>query len=189
MERSTRYVMLLHLPDGRTAEHVRDALTDTVQTLPAHLRRSLTWDQGSEMARHHEVTLATALPVYFCDPASPGSADPTRTRTACCGQYFPKSTDLSVHDREHLADVAAEFNGQPRKTLGWEAPAERLANELATVSGETSRAPAGLVLNLCRRGFRSAVCWRDNRPATAWTVSLMCSRRPRWRASARQFFR
>ncbi|MFF1870347.1 IS30 family transposase [Kitasatospora herbaricolor] len=131
VERASRYVMLLHLPAGRTAENVRDALVETVQTLPGHLVRSLTWDQGAEMASHGSFTLATGVPVYFCDPASPWQRGSNENTNGLLRQYFPKSTDLSVHGPEHLAAVAAELNGRPRKTLGWETPAERLAKLLA----------------------------------------------------------
>ncbi|WP_405498064.1 IS30 family transposase [Streptomyces sp. NBC_00096] len=131
VERATRYVMLLHLPNGRGAEAVRDALQETVQRLPAHLKRSLTWDQGSEMGRHHEFTVATDVPVYFCDPASPWQRGSNENTNGLLRQYFPKGTDLSVHGREHLDAVAAQLNGRPRKTLGWETPAERLHKLLA----------------------------------------------------------
>ncbi|PVD04472.1 IS30 family transposase [Streptomyces sp. CS014] len=131
VERATRYVMLVHLPDGRSAEQVRDALQETVQHLPAHLKRSLTWDQGSEMGRHHEFTVATDVPVYFCDPASPWQRGSNENTNGLLRQYFPKGTDLAVHSREHLNAVAAQLNGRPRKTLGWETPAERLHKLLA----------------------------------------------------------
>ncbi|WP_452830222.1 IS30 family transposase [Streptomyces laurentii] len=131
VERATRYVMLLHLPADHGAESVRDALVGTVQTLPAHLRRSLTWDQGSEMGAHGAFTVATDVPVYFCDPASPWQRGSNENTNGLLRQYFPKGTDLSVHTREHLDAVAAELNGRPRKTLGWETPAERLHKLLA----------------------------------------------------------
>ncbi|MFE4257220.1 IS30 family transposase [Streptomyces sp. NPDC056910] len=134
VERSTRYVMLLHLPADHGAEAVRDALTSTVTTLPSRLARSLTWDQGSEMGRHHEFTLATDIPVYFCDPASPWQRGSNENTNGLLRQYFPKGTDLSDHTPEHLLAVADQLNRRPRKTLGWETPAERLAKLLATAS-------------------------------------------------------
>uniref|UniRef100_UPI003BA9DB47 IS30 family transposase n=1 Tax=Streptomyces sp. NBC_01001 TaxID=2903713 RepID=UPI003BA9DB47 len=131
VERATRSVMLVHLPTGRSAEDVSAALQATVRALPRHLTRSLTWDQGSEMGRHHEFTIATDIPVYFCDPASPWQRGSNENTNGLLRQYFPKGTDLSVHSREHLTTVAAELNGRPRKTLGWETPAERLHKLLA----------------------------------------------------------
>ncbi|WP_426363000.1 IS30 family transposase [Streptomyces sp. E-08] len=131
VERATRYVMLLHLPNDHGADAVLGALAATAQTLPSHLARSLTWDQGSEMARHHEFTLVTDIPVYFCDPASPWQRGSNENTNGLLRQYFPKGTDLSVHTPEHLVAVADQLNRRPRKTLGWETPAERLHKLLA----------------------------------------------------------
>jgi IS30 family transposase len=132
VERTTRYVMLVHLPDDHTAETVRDGLIKTMSTLPEHLRGSLTWDQGAEMARHKSFTLATDMPVYFCDPASPWQRGSNENTNGLLRQYFPKSTDLSVYGPEDLEHVAQELNGRPRKTLGWKTPAERLHDLLLT---------------------------------------------------------
>ncbi len=109
VERSTRYVMLLHLPDGGNAAAVRDALITTLGTLPTQLRRSLTWDQGKEMARHREFSLATDIQVYFCDPHSPWQRGSNENTNGLLRQYFPKGTDLSVHTAGDLAAVAAAW--------------------------------------------------------------------------------
>ncbi len=130
VERSTRYVMLVHLPGDHTAETVREALVAAVTTLPSHLVRSLTWDQGAEMAAHGSFSVATGIPVYFCDPASPWQRGSNENTNGLLRQYFPKGTNLAVHTHGHLTAVAAELNGRPRKTLGWETPAERLAKLL-----------------------------------------------------------
>lgn len=134
VERSTRYVALLHLPKGRAPDLVRDALVEAAMSLPEHLRRSLTWDQGSEMHLHHEFAIATDIPVYFCDPASPWQRGSNENTNGLLRQYFPKGTDLSVHSRADLDAVTAELNSRPRKTLGWETPAERLAKLLTPAS-------------------------------------------------------
>lgn len=133
VERTTRYVLLVHLGRNRTAEHVRDALITTIQTLPDHLTRSLTWDQGSEMSRHHEFSLATDMPVYFCDPHSPWQRGSNENTNGLLRQYFPQGSDLSVHSPADLA-AAAQLNRRPRKTLGWDTPAERLTTLLTQTS-------------------------------------------------------
>ncbi|MFF4426580.1 IS30 family transposase [Streptomyces sp. NPDC001549] len=131
VERTTRYVMLVHLPTGYSADNTRDALIETVKTLPPHLLRSLTWDQGAEMAAYRAFSLATDIPVYFCNPASPWQRGSNENTNGLLRQYFPKATDLSPHSRQDLDAVAAELNSRPRKTLGWETPAERLSKLLA----------------------------------------------------------
>ena len=134
VERSTRYVMLPHLDGGRSAEHVRDALVRQVGALPRHLARSVTWDQGSEMCRHNEFTDSTGIAVYFCEPAKPWQRGSNENANGLLRQYFPKSTDLSIHSATDLAAVAAELNNRLRKALGWSTPAQRFANLVATVN-------------------------------------------------------
>ena len=131
VERTTRFLMLLHLPADHGAEAVRDAIVAQINTLPAALRRSLTWDQGIELARHTEITFATDLPVYFCDPHSPWQRGTNENTNGLLRQYFPKGTDLAVHDVDHLNLIAAKLNGRPRKTLKFKTPAEVLARLLS----------------------------------------------------------
>jgi transposase, IS30 family len=134
VERSTRFVMLLHLPDGHGADQVAAAMTAAAGTLPAQLRRSLTWDQGSEMAGHAQIALATDLDIYFCDPHSPWQRGSNENTNGLLRQYFPKGTDLSVHSREDLAAVAGQLNSRPRKTLSWKTPAQALDKFLAAAA-------------------------------------------------------
>jgi IS30 family transposase len=134
VERHSRYLMLAALPGGRDAVTVRDRLVEILGGLPRELARSLTWDQGSEMARHHEFRIATGIPVYFCDPASPWMRGSNENTNGLLRQYFPKGTDLSLHTDADLAAVADEINRRPRKTLGWATPAQRLATVLAQAS-------------------------------------------------------
>jgi transposase, IS30 family len=126
VERTSRFTVLLHLPARHTAEAVRDALADAMSQLPEQLRRSLTWDQGKEMALHSEVARALGMPVFFCEKASPWQRPSNENTNGLLRQYFPKGSDLRVHGSEELAAVAAELNDRPRKTLGWATPAERL---------------------------------------------------------------
>jgi IS30 family transposase len=150
VERTTRFTMLLHLPPmeghggprahngpalaGHGAEAVRDAIASTITTLPGQLRRSLTWDQGAEMAQHAQLRIDTGLAIYFCDPHSPWQRGTNENTNGLLRQYFPKGTDLSRHSPEDLAAVAAALNGRPRKTLGWKTPAETLNELLSTPS-------------------------------------------------------
>jgi transposase, IS30 family len=126
VERSTRFVMLLHLPDDHTADTVQSAIVAKITELPEHLRRSLTWDQGSEMANHLAIAAAADLDIYFCDPHSPWQRGSNENTNGLLRQYFPKSTDLSIYPAHYLDYVAAELNGRPRKTLNWKNPAEAL---------------------------------------------------------------
>jgi IS30 family transposase len=134
VERSTRFVMLLHLPRARTAEEVRDAMTATIQTLPASLRRTITWDQGSEMAEHAQFTIDTGVEIYFCDPHSPWQRGSNENTNGLLRQYFPKGTDLSIHSSDALRAAADSLNGRPRKTLDWMTPAEKLTHLIATTT-------------------------------------------------------
>ena len=148
VERSTRFTMLLHLPPmqghgisprakngpalaGHGAEAVRDAIASAIITLPAQLRRSLTWDQGAEMAGHARLRIDTGIEIYFCDPHSPWQRGTNENTNGLLRQYFPKGTDLSRHSPGDLAAVAAALNSRPRKTLGWKTPAEALDEFLA----------------------------------------------------------
>ncbi len=130
VERWSRYVMLFGLPDGHTAEAVRDALTETVQQLPEHLWKSLTWDQGKEMAQHAQFTIDTGIQVYFCDPKSPWQRGSNENTNGLLRQYFPKGADMSQLTQADLDFAAHQLNGRPRQTLGWMTPSEKLAQVL-----------------------------------------------------------
>jgi IS30 family transposase len=150
VERSTRFTMLLHLPRmdgygveprvkngpalaGYGAEAMRDAITTRITTLPAQLRRSLTWDRGKELAQHAQLKIDTGVAVYFADPHSPWQRGTNENTNGLLRQYFPKGTDLSRWTAEEIEAVAATLNGRPRKTLGWKTPAEALDDQLLSL--------------------------------------------------------
>jgi len=130
VERQSRYVMLVALPDGHRADLVTDALAERVLALPNELRRSLTWDQGKEMAAHARFSIETGLPVYFCDPRSPWQRGSNENTNGLLRQYFPKRTSLAPFTQDDLDAIAAELNGRPRQTLGWLKPSEALDQAL-----------------------------------------------------------
>ena len=113
---------------------MRDAITRTILTLPEELRRSLTWDQGSEMAQHSRLRIDTGIQIYFCDPRSPWQRGTNENTNGLLRQYFPRGTDLDRHSAEDLTAVGAALNGRPRKTLAWKTPAEVLTEHLAAVA-------------------------------------------------------
>ena len=130
VERWSRYVMLFTLPDGNTAEAVRNALTATVQRLPDHLWQSLTWDQGREMAQHVQFSVDTGVDVYFCDPNSPWQRGTNENTNGLLRQYFPKGTDMAKLTQEDLDQAAYSLNTRPRQTLGGMTPSDKLAETL-----------------------------------------------------------
>jgi IS30 family transposase len=155
VERTTRFTLLLHLPRmpghgegdrmkngpalaGHGAEAVCGAITRTIRTLPEQLRRSLTWDQGSELSLHAQLRVYTGVQVYFCDPHSPWQRGTNENTNGLLRQYFPKGTDLSAHSAKALAAVAATLNGRPRKTLGWRTPAEAFDALLRTTQARVA---------------------------------------------------
>jgi IS30 family transposase len=131
VERATRYVLLLHLPDGRGAASVDAAMRKAITTLPGELFRTITWDQGKEIAYHAQFTIATGIQVYFCDPHKPWQRGSNENTNGLLRQYLPKGTDLSAHTAEDIAHIARSLNNRPRKTLGYMKPSEKLAELLA----------------------------------------------------------
>ena len=146
VERSTRALMLLHLPHGRTAAAVRDALVEVFTALPGGLRRSLTWDQGKELSAHADLTRTLGLPVYFCEPHSPWQRGSNENMNGLLRDYFPKGTDLARHSAADLSHVAAELNNRPRKTLAWASPTDLIAPHLAPERQPIASPPKTVVL-------------------------------------------
>jgi transposase, IS30 family len=130
VERHTRYVMLSYLGNDASTETVTRKIAERILELPEHLRLSLTWDQGREMARHADFSVATGVSVYFCDPHSPWQRGSNENTNGLLRQYFPKGTDLAIHNQKELDKVAAELNGRPRQTLDWLTPAEKMTELL-----------------------------------------------------------
>jgi transposase, IS30 family len=126
VERQTRYVLLARIGRNKTSAHVCAAITEQIQRLPEHLVASLTWDRGKELANHVQFSVDTGVQVYFCDPHSPWQRGTNENTNGLLRQYFPKGTDLDVHDQDYLDDVAYALNDRPRQTLGWMKPCEKL---------------------------------------------------------------
>ena len=139
VERSSRFVMLLHLPVDHGADAVQDAMVAAMSRLPDTLRRTLTWDQGPEMANHVQIAKATGLEIYFCDPHSPWQRGSNENTNGLLRQYFPKGKDLSIYEADYLDYIAMKLNNRPRKTLGWKTPARALDELLSNPNN-----PAGV---------------------------------------------
>jgi IS30 family transposase len=135
VERTSRFVLLLHLPDGREAFRVRAAMAEKLQTLPEALHRSVTWDQGSEMTEHVQFSVDTGVDIYFCDPHSPWQRGSNENTNGLLRQYFPKGTDLSKVTEAELDAAADSLNGRPRQTLDWMTPSEKLAELIVASTG------------------------------------------------------
>lgn len=131
VERTTRLVLLLHLPEGRSAVNVEAAMAKTIATLPEELRRSITWDQGAEMSTHASFTTATGIPIYFCDPHSPWRRGSNENTNGLLHQYLPKGTDLTKHSADDLVEIQRSLNNRPRKTLDYLTPSEACAQVVA----------------------------------------------------------
>lgn len=142
VERSTRYVMLLHLPNGHGALEVEEAMIAATQRLPQMIWKSLTWDQGIEMRNHAEIKVATGLDIYFCDPAKPWQRGSNENTNGLLRQYFPKGTDLSSHGPDYLEFVAVQMNRRPRQTLAWQRPAQVLGHLFSAASEAAGVAPS-----------------------------------------------
>ena len=142
VERTTRFVLLLHLPGGSSPAGVQEAMVAKMATLPEQLKRSLTWDQGKEMANHAAIAEATGLSIYFCDPHSPWQRGTNENTNGLLRQYLPKGSDLSFYGPGMLDQIATQLNSRPRKTLNWRTPAEELDRLLSQANTNTGVANA-----------------------------------------------
>ena len=134
VERTSRFTVLVHIPDDKTAGTVTAGIVQAMRQIPRPMRRSLTWDRGTEMAEHDAITQATGLSIYFCDPASPWQRATNENTNGLLRQYFPKGTDLSVHSPADLRRVQRELNNRPRKSLHGRTPAEVFASLAADLT-------------------------------------------------------
>jgi IS30 family transposase len=134
VERTTRLVLLLHLRGGRSAEAVDTAMRKAITALPEHLRRTITWDQGAEMATHASFAVATGIPIYFCDPHAPWQRGSNENTNGLLRQYLPKGTDLSQHTAVDLRRIQDSLNRRPRKTLGYMTPLEKFVEVVAATA-------------------------------------------------------
>jgi IS30 family transposase len=202
VERTTQFTMLLHLPRlegpgdaprakngsalaGHGAEAVRDAIAMTIGQLPEQLRRTLTWDQGAEMAQHAQLRIDAGIAIYFFDPQSPWQRGTNENTNGLLRQYFPKGTDLCRHSDKELVAVAATLNGRPRKTLGWRTPAETLEEllrfaqegsvrrplEFTRYAAVAAAAARGGAPGTMRRSARARACATLTRRSTPSTIS------------------
>jgi hypothetical protein len=186
VERHSRFVLLIALPEGHRAELVTDALAARITTLPVQLRRSITWDQGKEMAQHARFSVDTGVTVYFCDPRSPWQRESNENTNGLLRQYFPKRSDLRTHTQADLDAVAAELNDRPRQTLGWRSPSEALDDalrrppETAPDLRVPEPAPLGRVLDTASAcfaavgalGLGGCVDWHTSRIVCEWATRL-----------------
>jgi IS30 family transposase len=159
VERQTRYLQLVALPDGPGAIQVSEALKRSIGTLPAQLRRSLTWDQGKEMSEHRRFSVESGVEVYFCDPQSPWQRGSNENTNGLLRQYFPRGASLAGINQEHLDEIATKLNRRPRKTLRFQTPAQKLAELIDGLDTTPNRRPHFRTTTLDARPF--GISWEN----------------------------